>query len=482
MENESKTQEKTGFITRGWDRFKALPGNIKSKAVEIAKKTKKIGKDDPRRITHSLKVALALTLVSLFYYFKPLYDGFGSSSMWAVLTVVVVFEFTVGATLYKCMNRGFATFLAGTLGVGANYLTSLLGEEGEPIALGFLVFILTATCTFSRFFPTIKARYEYGFLIFILTFSLVSVSGYRVDKIIELAHQRLSTIMLGAAICMIISIFVCPVWAGKDLHNLVANNIEKLASFLEGFGGEYFRVLEDGDSDMVTKKDKSFLQGYKTVLNTKTTEESWANFAWWEPGHGNFGFHHPWKQYLQIGVVTRKCAFHFEVLSCYIHSDIQAPPEFLRKIQEPCKKMSSESGKALKELSLAIKAMTHPFSADAHLDNSKTAITDLKTSLEAASGETSTDLIKIIPAVTVASILTDITKCVEEIAEVVRELSQEAHFKRVEKIVSKEKPPLIDRRSVNPVGGGGGEHMVMEVHGVLLESSENENPHAPKKG
>ena len=41
------------------------------------------------------------------------------------------------------MNRGFATFLAGTLGVGANYLTSLLGEEGEPIALGFLVFILS---------------------------------------------------------------------------------------------------------------------------------------------------------------------------------------------------------------------------------------------------------------------------------------------------------------------------------------------------
>ena len=45
---------------------------------------------------HSLKVGLALTLVSLFYYFKPLYDGFGFSTMWAVLTVVVVFEFSKG--------------------------------------------------------------------------------------------------------------------------------------------------------------------------------------------------------------------------------------------------------------------------------------------------------------------------------------------------------------------------------------------------
>jgi len=91
-----------------------------------------------------------------------------------------------------------------------------------------------AASTYTRFVPHIKARYDYGVLIFILTFSLVSVSGYRVEKILELAHQRLSTIMLGGAMCMLISIFVCPVWAGEDLHNLVVNNIENLASFLEG--------------------------------------------------------------------------------------------------------------------------------------------------------------------------------------------------------------------------------------------------------
>lgn len=79
-----------------------------------------------------------------------------------------------------------------------------------------------------------KRKYDYGVLIFILTFSLVAVSGYRVGQILELAHQRLSTILIGGATCMIISIFVCPVWAGRDLHYLVAGNIEKLAAFLEG--------------------------------------------------------------------------------------------------------------------------------------------------------------------------------------------------------------------------------------------------------
>ena len=91
-----------------------------------------------------------------------------------------------------------------------------------------------AASTFSRFFPGIKAKYDYGVLIFILTFSMISVSGYRVEKLLEMAHQRLSTILIGGATCIFVSIFVCPVWAGQDLHNLIASNIDKLANFLEG--------------------------------------------------------------------------------------------------------------------------------------------------------------------------------------------------------------------------------------------------------
>lgn len=79
-----------------------------------------------------------------------------------------------------------------------------------------------------------KRRYDYGILIFVLTFSMVTVSGYRVDKILELAHQRLSTILIGAATCMIVSLIVCPVWAGEDLHKLIYTHLEKLANFLEG--------------------------------------------------------------------------------------------------------------------------------------------------------------------------------------------------------------------------------------------------------
>lgn len=55
-----------------------------------------VGADDPRRVIHSMKVGLALSLVSILDFVRPLFDSFGGNAMWVVMTVVVVFEFTVG--------------------------------------------------------------------------------------------------------------------------------------------------------------------------------------------------------------------------------------------------------------------------------------------------------------------------------------------------------------------------------------------------
>lgn len=65
----------------------------------FARKVWRIAADDPRKAVHGLKVALALALVSVFYYTRPLYDGVGGAAMWAIMTVVVVFEYTVGESI-----------------------------------------------------------------------------------------------------------------------------------------------------------------------------------------------------------------------------------------------------------------------------------------------------------------------------------------------------------------------------------------------
>lgn len=95
------------------------------------------------------------------------------------------------------------------------------------------MFVATAS-TFTRFFPGVRRRYDYGVLMLVLTFTLVAVSGYRVVNVMQLARERLATIVIGGAMSIVISICICPVWAGKDLHCLVAANIQTLAAFLDG--------------------------------------------------------------------------------------------------------------------------------------------------------------------------------------------------------------------------------------------------------
>ncbi|KAK7849831.1 aluminum-activated malate transporter 8 [Quercus suber] len=114
---KSATQEKAGPLALAWDWVKALPLNFKNIAVNLVRPTKKLGQDDPRRVMHSLKVGLTLTLLSLLYYWRPLYNGFGVSGVWAVLTVVLpsakVFRHIhVTSTLcHKAIQKGILAYL-----------------------------------------------------------------------------------------------------------------------------------------------------------------------------------------------------------------------------------------------------------------------------------------------------------------------------------------------------------------------------------
>lgn len=96
MKMDATSHVKSGPLSRGLMYVSVLCTKMITSVVDALKNAKKLGQDDPRRVYHSLKVGFALTVVSLFYYNQPMYDSFGVSTMWAVMTVVVVFEFSVG--------------------------------------------------------------------------------------------------------------------------------------------------------------------------------------------------------------------------------------------------------------------------------------------------------------------------------------------------------------------------------------------------
>ncbi|WJZ89397.1 hypothetical protein VitviT2T_008620 [Vitis vinifera] len=281
------------------------------------------------------------------------------------------------------MPRIFATLLGAALGVGAESLAALSGETGEPMILGFFVFIIAVAVTFVRSFSEVKARCDHELMIFMLTFSLESVCAYRDEGLLVLAYERLSTIMIGCIISVVVCIFICPLWVGEDLRRLSAANLEKLGSFLEGMLNKIMAFFcKHGDNI-----NHLLLLSIISLIFLRGSE---VNLARWEPGYGQLQFCHPWKQYLKIGTLTRQCAYKIEILSSHLTFEIQAPQEFQCKIQELCTEMTQQSGKALKELAAAIRTMTQPSSRDSHIENSKAATKNLKSLLKTGLWEDST--------------------------------------------------------------------------------------------
>lgn len=91
-----------------------------------------------------------------------------------------------------------------------------------------------AAATYLRFLPYIKKNYDYGVVIFLLTFNLITVSSYRVDNVLKIAHDRFYTIAIGCGICLLMSLLVFPNWSGEDLHNSSVAKLEGLAMSIEG--------------------------------------------------------------------------------------------------------------------------------------------------------------------------------------------------------------------------------------------------------
>ncbi|GLT56106.1 hypothetical protein SLA2020_291770 [Shorea laevis] len=448
-----KPTECRPLLIKIWLWLKSLLGGLIVVVWRFLETAWSIAAAEPRKVVHGLKLGLAISIVSLLYYIGPLSKGFGSNaSLWAVMTVVVIYESNVGATLYKCVNRTTGTFLAGGLGLGVHWVAHHAGEKAEPVILGISVFLFASAATFSRFMPLVKARFDYGAMIFVLTFSLISVSGYREEQLLKLARSRLSSIAAGVSICILIIVLICPIWAGGELHRLIHQNMEKLADSLDACVAEYFK--ENGKTTD-SKEDQDYkkkMQGYKCVLNSKAAEESLANSARWEPTHGRFNFGHPWTQYLKISASMRNCACCIETLTSCLSSEIQAPACIRNCLSDVSMRLCSHTTSVLKELATTIKTMTKSSTIDILVAEMNFAVQELQNALNSlpsqfippelmtvegsadAKGECATKsgmppLLEVLPLVTAVSLLIEIAARIGGVVDAVEELASLAEFK-----------------------------------------------------
>ncbi|XP_042004203.1 aluminum-activated malate transporter 9-like isoform X2 [Salvia splendens] len=274
-------------------------------------------KEDTNRVTFSLKVGLAVLLVSLLILCRAPYQVFGASIIWSILTVAIMFEYTVGATFNRGFNRALGSLLAGALAIVIAELALKSGQTAEPVIIGFSIFIVGTVTSFMKLWPSL-VPYEYGFRVILFTYCLIIVSGYRMGNPIMTAMDRLYSIAIGAIVAVAVNVLIFPIWAGELLHKEIVSHFTSLADALQECVGKYLK--DDGCQHPEFTKtvmddfpDEPAYRKCRSILNTSAKIESLASSAKWEPPHGRFvHIFYPWSEYVKAPYSLR-IAFQKEI-------------------------------------------------------------------------------------------------------------------------------------------------------------------------
>ncbi|XP_072995583.1 aluminum-activated malate transporter 9-like isoform X2 [Typha latifolia] len=239
--------------------------------------------EDTNRVTSSLKVGLAMLLVSLLILVTAPFNHFGTNIIWSILTVGIMFEYTVGATLNRGFNRAVGSLIAGIFAILVIQISLSSGGAAVPYVVGLSIFLVGAITSFMKLWPSL-APYEYGFRVILFTYCLIIVSVYRIGDPMKTGMERLYSIAIGAVIAVLVNLLVFPIWAGEQLHKELVGSFDTIADSLEECVKKYLSDYGSNKNEEFSKTitddfpDEPAFRKCRGILNSSARFDSLAPY------------------------------------------------------------------------------------------------------------------------------------------------------------------------------------------------------------
>ncbi|KAI9281639.1 hypothetical protein BY458DRAFT_531528 [Sporodiniella umbellata] len=228
---------------------------------------------DPVR--YAFKFAITLELLGLMAWLpiegaNELYNNY--HGQWAMLSAMVVFNFTVGSTAWQCFYRVSATIIGAVCG----YICLLASNRNQnPYVLAVLVGVFQIP----MWYLLLESKHPRIGFISLLTLGVITSTGYS-DKLGEglfaPVWKRSLTAILAIILVMIIDQLLWPVWARKLIRRhlsnlLIATGIQysKVASLICQDNTQSYRyksTLEDTQCNQKALRRQHQLTGQMLTL------------------------------------------------------------------------------------------------------------------------------------------------------------------------------------------------------------------------
>lgn len=245
-----------------------------------------------------------MAAASLLTLADPIFD-LTDTGPWAVITVVILMQQTLGATTQKAASRCRGTVVAAAAAMLTAFCCHSLPDYVAGTFLVCCVLVGTWALTLLSTAPK-YASWQYAITMSCLSYVFLALLAYR-ERMLA-SFYRILMVVAGALIAWVASLAPPQLRARKQLRLILAENCCKTASAI-GFAVDAFvtgRTLEMVEQFDAGQRSDDLHRNYREVITSRNKVEEAATAAFWEqarPGEWELS------RYRELALLDRRIVY-----------------------------------------------------------------------------------------------------------------------------------------------------------------------------